>query len=361
MLNKNKLSRCNVELSEIGFGGAPLGNLYHQLDNETALQCMEKALGEGVSYFDTAPLYGHGLSERRIGLALGQTPREQCVISSKVGRLLTPARRDEVADAGLYQQAPPFHAEFDYSYDGAWRSVEQSLQRLGTHYLDMVLIHDIDHWTHAEQQATRYSEALNGCNKALIEMREQGIISAFGLGVNEWAVCQDFLHDSDPDCFLLAGRYTLLEQEALDSFLPACEKKSVDLIIGGPYNTGILATGACDGAYYNYQPADSETLEKVRQIEHLCADYGIPLAAAALRFPLAHPVVCSVIPGARTAEEVESNIALSKVDIPDRFWRDMKAQGFIHPDAPTFSSSNQSLPTGNDQFGNEAPEVKNDY
>ncbi len=358
MLNKNKLSRCNVELSEIGFGGAPLGNLYHKLDNKAALQCIEKAIDEGVNYFDTAPLYGHGLSERRIGLALGQAPREQCVVSSKVGRLLTPARRDEVADAGLYQQAPPFHAEFDYSYDGAWRSVEQSLQRIGSNYLDIVFIHDIDQWTHAEQQTKRYAQALNGCNKALIEMREQGIISAFGLGVNEWSVCQQFLHDSDPDCFLLAGRYTLLEQEALDSFLPACEKKSVDLIIGGPYNTGILATGACDGAYYNYRPADSEILKKVRQIEHLCADYGIPLAAAALRFPLAHPAVRSVIPGARTAVVVESNIALSKVNIPDGFWRDMKAQGFIHPDAPTLCSSNLSSPINNDRLGNETSEVE---
>lgn len=335
MLAINKLKRSQIALSEIGFGGAPLGNLYQSLDNATALQCVSTALANGINYFDTAPLYGHGLSERRIGLALNESNRESWCISSKVGRLLKACDLGDSADAGLYQQAPPFHAHYDYSYDGAWRSVEQSLQRLGCNYLDIVYIHDIDYWTHGTAQVNVYSEALNGANRALLEMREQGLIKALGLGVNEWQVCEQFLADSDPDCFLLAGRYTLLEQEALKSFLPACEQRAVDIIIGGPYNTGILATGAIAGAYYNYSPAREEILAKVRAMEAICNDFSVSLAAAALRFPLLHPAVASVIPGARSAKEVVNNLSLIQADIPSELWDTLKDKGLLQRDAPT--------------------------
>ena len=329
----NTLGRSGLNISEVGFGGAPLGNLYQAIDNTEALATVSAAYAGGVRYFDTAPLYGHGLSERRLGCALAGQPRDSYLLSSKVGRLLRPQRHGSV-DAGLYIDPPPFTANYDYSYDGTWRSIEDSLQRLGSSYLDLVFIHDIDGWTHGDALETRYIEALEGSHRALVEMREQGIIAGFGLGVNEWPVCERFARDGDPDCFLLAGRYTLLEQDPLDSFLPLCAERDISVIIGGPYNTGILATGAVKGAYYDYAPAKPEVLNRVAAIERVCADFDVTLAAAALRFPLGHSAVAAVIPGARSIQEVTSVVDLIQQTIPADFWQALIDGGHIHADSP---------------------------
>lgn len=340
-----------MQFTSLGFGGAPLGNLYQAISHEQAIQTVEQAYQLGLRYFDTAPLYGHGLSERRMGLALDNKPRNEWIISSKVGRLLTPAKPGQAIDSGIYQNPPPFHAHYDYSYDGAWRSVEHSLQRLACGYLDIAFIHDIDTWTHGKQQAEVYQQALKGAAKALAEMREQGLIKAFGLGVNEWQVCEKFLLDTDANCFLLAGRYSLLEQEALRSFLPLCQQRQASVVIGGPYNTGILATGAIKGAFYNYQEANESVLSKVRKIESVCMEFDIPLASAALNFPLAHPAVKSVIPGAKSADEVESNHQLLQHDIPEEFWQQLKLKNLLPEHAPT--------PTPNDRpsSASDTPEL----
>lgn len=334
------LGRSGLTVSELGFGGAPLGNLYSAIDNAAAIAAVEQAYALGVRYFDTAPLYGHGLSERRIGVALSGVDRNSYVLSSKVGRLLSPASRATTVDAGLYRNPPPYVSDYDYSYDGAWRSVEQSLQRLGSNYLDIVFIHDLDRWTHGERQRAMYQVAMQGAHSALIDMREQGLVKAIGLGVNEWEVCADCLRDGDPDVFLLAGRYTLLEQASLQTFLPQCESRNVAIVLGGPYNTGILATGNTEQAYYNYAPATPEIRTRVAAIAQVCDQFGVTLAAAALRFPLAHPAINCVIPGARSVEEVTRNCELIAEQIPAAFWQALQDRGLIDSLAPLPGDSN---------------------
>lgn len=336
------MHRSGLNVTELGLGGAPLGNLYESVDNAEAINTVIAAYENGVRYFDTAPLYGHGLSERRVGTGLSGLSRTDFVLSTKVGRLLRPEATATV-NGGLYVSPPPFSGHFDYGYDATWRSLDYSLHRLGISHIDIVFIHDLDRRNHAaDELEVYYRSALEGAHRALVEMRDQGVISAFGLGVNEWEICERFTLDGDPDCFLLAGRYTLLEQDPLESFLPLCQQRDVSIIIGGPYNTGILATGSRPGAYYDYEPATDAVRRKVSMIEQVCEAYDVPLAAAALRFPLEHPSITSVIPGARNAAEVLSNIALMAVEIPSEFWSALKAEGLIREDAPVPCSAAQS-------------------
>jgi len=240
-------------------------------------------------------------------------------------------------DSGLYRNILPFAAHYDYSYDGVLRSVADSLQRLGLARIDIVHIHDVDVWTHKNQAATdeRFAEVMAGGYRALLRLREEKAIGAIGVGVNEWQACERFAEAGDFDCFLLAGRYTLLEQAALDSFLPLCLRRNIAVIIGGPFNTGILATGAIAGATYNYRPATEAVRERVRSIESVCRDHGVALASAALQFPLHHPAVASVIPGARSAGEVAANIATLEAPIPPALWQALKHEGLLREDAPT--------------------------
>ena len=317
----------------VGFGGAPLGNLFEPIPEAAAVATVAAAYDAGIRYFDTAPLYGRGLSERRIGQALAGRPRASFGISTKVGRLLRPAAGRPTD--GAYVDVPAFEIEYDYSEDGARRSLEASLERLGLDRVDMLLIHDIDRWTHGDAQPARFREAMAGAYRALRRLRAEGVVSAIGVGVNEWEVCQQAAEAGDFDGFLLAGRYTLLEQEALRSFLPLCERRGLFVIVGGPLNSGILATGAVEGARYNYRPAPPEILARVARIDAVCRRHDVPLAAAALQFPLAHPAVRSVIPGARSADEVRQNLALLRVPIPPGLWQDLFAEGLLHPDAPT--------------------------
>jgi D-threo-aldose 1-dehydrogenase len=329
-----RLGRGNLRVSQLGFGGAPLGNLFSELDEGDATHAVASAFASGIRFFDTAPLYGHGLSEHRIGAALRHRRRDDFVLATKVGRLLRP---DPAADGGLYRKILPFATAYDYSYDGVLRSIEDSLQRLGLARIDIVHIHDVDVWTHGSQAAmdARFAEVMKGGYRALLRLREEKAIGAIGVGVNEWQACQRFAAEGDFDCFLLAGRYTLLEQAPLDSFLPLCVARDIAVIIGGPFNTGILATGAMEGATYDYRPAPADVMARVRRIEAICRSHGVALASAALQFPLHHPAVSSVIPGARSAAEIAANVATFDAPIPPALWAELTQAGLLRPDAPT--------------------------
>ncbi len=333
---RRRLGKSGVEVTTMGFGGAPLGNLFEVLSDATTWATVRACYDAGIRYFDTAPLYGYGLGEHRIGEALRGRERDTFVLSTKVGRLLKPGD-PKTLDHGPFKDALPFAEVYDYSYDGVMRSVEDSLQRLGMHRIDILLVHDLDVWTHGSEAVRQQlvGEFMAGGYKAMAELREQGVVRAIGAGLNETAACQDLALRGDFDCFLLAGRYTLLEQAPLDEFLPLCEQRGIGLIIGGVYNTGILATGAIEGAYFQYAPAKPEILERVRRIEAVCARHGVRLPTAALQFPLGHPAVATVIPGTRAPAEVEQNLAIFAPRIPADFWAELKQAGLLRQDAPT--------------------------
>ncbi len=326
-------TKTPIALTAMGFGAAPLGNLYRAMTDAQADETMTVALDAGFGYFDTAPFYGLGLSEQRVGRALGN--RADMVISTKVGRLLHDCKPSE-ATPEMYVDVPSRRITFDYSYDGIMRSYAASLGRLNGARPDILLLHDIDPGTHGQAVSDRHLRDLfkHGGYRALQELRDNGDIAAIGAGVNDWKICEELLGEADFDCFLLAGRYTLLEQEALDSFLPLCEKRDVGIILGGPYNSGILATGAVPGARYNYMPAEQPILDRVANIEAVCASHGVPLIAAALQFVMGHPAVRSVIPGAANPTEIASNVAVFNTKIPTSFWSDLRTQGLVRPDAP---------------------------
>jgi D-threo-aldose 1-dehydrogenase len=329
------LGRSGLEVTIMGFGGAPLGNMYQAFSDAQARATVEACYDAGIRYFDTAPLYGFGLSEHRLGEALRSKSRCEFVLSTKVGRLLRP-RDPGALDHGQFHGSLPFAQVYDYSYDGVMRSVEDSLQRLGTWRIDILLVHDLDVWTHGSEEArrARVQEFMAGGYRAMLELREQRAVQAIGAGVNETAACQDLAERGDFDCFLLAGRYTLLEQAPLDDFLPLCERRKIALIIGGAYNTGILATGAIPGAYFQYAPAPPEIMDRVRRTEAVCARHDVRLPSAALQFPLGHPAVATVIPGMRSPAEVSQNIEIFAPDIPADFWAELKHEGLLRADAP---------------------------
>jgi len=310
--------------------------MYQPLSDADARATVRACYDAGIRYFDTAPLYGYGLSEHRVGEALRGIDRDSFVLSTKVGRLLRPGD-PRTLEHGQFKDAPPFAEVYDYSYDGVMRSVEDSLQRLGMHRIDILLVHDLDVWTHGSEAArqARVAEFMAGGYKAMALLRDQGVVHAIGAGVNETAACQDLAERGDFDCFLLAGRYTLLEQAPLDAFLPLCEQRNIALIIGGAYNTGILATGAVDGAYFQYSPAPPEIMARVRRIEAVCARHGVRLPTAALQFPLGHPAVATVIPGTRAPAEVEQNLEIFAPQVPVDFWAELKQEGLLRQDAPT--------------------------
>lgn len=323
-----------LKLGPFGFGGAPLGNLFAPIDESAAVAAVRRAYDVGLRHFDTAPHYGHGLSEHRIGEALRGRPRDSFVLSTKVGRLLFPDAQAPNEQFG-FSGTLPFVQRYDYSGDGARKSLEFSLHRLGMARVDIAYIHDCDHDAHGADGPRRFREAMEGALPALTRLREEGVVSAIGLGVNHWETCRDALAHGHIDLFLLAGRYTLLDQSALDELLPLCVARGTGIVIGGPYNSGILATGAKPGATYNYKPATPEILARVAAIETVCARHRVPLRAAALQFPLAHPAVVAVIPGARTPAEIDDNAALMKHPIPSAFWAGLKAEKLLRADAPT--------------------------
>ena len=323
MIATRKIGATDVEVTELSFGGAPLGAVGDRLTDADVDAIVTRARAGGIRYFDTAPLYGHGLSEKRLGSVLRTVPREDFVLSTKIGRLLVPAAEGE-RYAGM-RDAEPVAIRYDYSFDAVRHSLESSLGRLGLDRVDILLCHDIDVWTHGDAQPGIFDAASKGALRALRTLREEGVVRAIGLGVNEWQVCSRVLDEMDVDCFLLAGRFTLLEQEPLDEFLPKCVQRNVSLIIGGPYNSGILATDERRRATYDYKPAPEALWQKAQAIRRMCESHGVDPRAAALQYPLRHPAVAAVIPGVWAVSEVEANLDLIAADIPDALWRDLAA------------------------------------
>lgn len=324
-LEQRPVGKTGITVTSLGFGGAPLGAVGDRLSAEDAAEIIGAAWDLGVRYFDTAPLYGHGLSEKRLGATLSGRTRDDFVLSSKVGRLLVPAGEGE-RYAGMRDQEP-FDIQYDYSYDGVRRSLESSLERLGLDRIDILLCHDIDVWTHGDAQPDILDTALSGALPAMRDLREEGTVGAIGLGVNESEVCRQVMDVIDVDCFLLAGRFTLLEQEPLEHLLPECLERDVKVIIGGPYNSGLLTNVERKRATYDYKPVPDDQWERMLQILDICESHGVDIRAAALQYPLRHPAVAAVIPGARSIDEVMANQALATQDLPDGLWDDLAAAG----------------------------------
>lgn len=330
-----ELGRTGLRVTRLGLGGAPLGDLFVRLTDAEADGVLEAAWEAGVRLFDTAPFYGFGQSEHRVGRFLRGVPRDDVVLSTKVGRLLRPARPG--ADRGRWSGGLAFEARFDYGYDGVLRSFEDSLQRLGLPRVDVLLVHDLDRWTHGSDEAVarHLADLERGGWRALDELRRAGDVRALGAGVNETGAIPRFLERFDPDVFLLALPYTLLRQDALRSELPACLERGVSVVVGAPFSSGILAARDPAGAPDRYEPAAPPVVERVRRLRAACDRHGVPLAAAALRFPLAHPAVAAVLPGAVTPDQARENAAHLGRAIPGALWRELREEGLLDPSAPT--------------------------
>ena len=337
--DREKVGLQGLEVTRLGLGGTTFGNLYSALDEQEGLDVIDASYMAGVRYFDTAPLYGYGMSETKMGPGLARYNRDEIAISSKVGYVLKERQEgDDYVD--LFVDAPKLTSYFDYSRDAVLRSIEGTLKRLKTDRLDIVLIHDPDDGKSIEPgwvpgDRANFDQVMAEAYPALAELREQGVVKAIGLGMNQWQMLADFARAGNFDAFLLAGRYTLLEQESLRELLPLCTEREVRIIIGGPYNSGILATGAIEGATYNYAAAPEPLLERVRGIEAVCARHDVPLQAAALQFPFGHSAVATVIPGARTVAEGEGNVGFLQHAISADFWAELKQEGLIDAASPT--------------------------
>ena len=336
---KRRIGSTSLEVTQLGFGGTAFAGMYEAVSEEEARRTVEAAYSAGVRYFDTAPLYGSGLSETRLGAGLARYDRDDIVISTKVGYTLEPRPLEQLT-RHQFKNPLPFEPVSDFSKDGVLRSYEESLRRLGTDRIDILWIHDPDEGVTVYKPSSdpysksHFREVMEQVYPALDELRSQGAVRALGLGMNQWQMLYDFALAGDFDCFLLAGRYTLLEQESLHKLLPVCEEKNISIVIGGPYNSGILATGAIEGAYYNYAPPPTDILELTRKIESACARHGVNLRSAALQFPFGHPTVVSVIPGARSVAEVATNSDLLMEKIPADFWEELRDLSLIDPEAP---------------------------
>jgi D-threo-aldose 1-dehydrogenase len=331
---RRKLGSAPLEVTCLGLGCGPLGGFRRTIPEDEALGIVQTAYDAGARLFDTSPLYGYGQSELRLGQVLRQLPRATFAVSTKVGRWLAP-RRPGGSYEDLRAGGLDFVPTYDLSYDGVMRAIEQSHCRLGLAAIDILLIHDVDAYTHGRKRfEAYYREALEGAFPALDALRRAGVIQAVGIGVNEVEPCLRFARDADLDCILLAGRYTLLEQGALDELLPLCLEKRIGIVLGGPFNSGVLAQGDVEGATYNSQPPPPAVLDRVRRIDEVCRRHCVALAAAALQFPLAHSAISSVIPGALCPAEVRANAQALAVAIPADLWAELKHEGLLHPAAP---------------------------
>ncbi len=337
-LQRRRIGKTSLEVTTLGLGGAPMGGFRATIPDAEAAMLTDAAYEGGVRYFDTSPFYGYGRSELRMGAALRQRPRDEYVLSTKVGRILHAMKPGEAKPPEFRENGlPGFAPVFDYTYDGVMRSLEHSHLRLGLARIDIALIHDVDFWTIKDRAILeeRFKTVMDSGFKALDECRRAGVIGAIGVGINESDTSLRFIQAGDFDCMLLAGRYTLLEQGGLDAFLPECLKRNVSVILGGPYNSGILTGGVKPGATHDYVAAPAHLIEKAQKIEVVCRRHGVELGAAALQFPLFHPALCSVIPGALSAAEVKQNIARLSSVIPVQLWSELKREGLLDPNAPT--------------------------
>ena len=320
-------------VTELGLGGAAFGNAFVAVNDEQVRATINTAWVSGVRYFDTAPLYGFGLSERRMGDALRVYPRDSYALSTKVGRLLLPDRSPKKDE--LFPESLPFHVKFDYSYDGIMRSFEDSLQRIGTDYIDILFIDDINSCAHGSGHDTFFHElTVGGGNRALADLRSQKVIRAIGLGVDDWQTCVRIIPHVDLDCCMIAGLYTLLEQTLLTELFPICQRGNISIIAAGVFNSGILATGAKEGSHYNYRAADEDVMARVNKIAKVCEDFEVELPQAAINFPLLHPQVSAVVVGAHTPEQFMKNNFYFRKTVPRAFWYALKQQGLLAANAP---------------------------
>jgi D-threo-aldose 1-dehydrogenase len=323
-LERKELGTTGLQVTRLGLGCAALGGLYGDIPEDQAEAVVQRALDLGLNFFDTAPLYGSGKSEARLGRALKGVPRDSYVLASKVGRILVPADGSERGQE-IYDNPPPFKPVFDFSYEGVMRSFESSLERLGVDRIDILHIHDPD---------DHYEAAIKGAYPALDQLRSQGVIRGVSAGMNQWEMLARFAREGRFDCFLLAGRYSLLEQEAMDELLPLCLEQKIGIMAGGTYNSGILAKGAQPGSKYNYADAPPQIIEKARRLEEVAARHQVNIKAAASQFALAHPAITCIIPGTRQPARVDENFALLKEQIPTAFWDELKERGLIRGEAP---------------------------
>jgi len=319
-MQTRKIGQTDLSVTEYSFGTAPLGGMYRACPREAAMETLEVAWTSGLRFIDTAPWYGFGLAERRVGDFLREKPKGSYVLSTKVGRLQRPVPDDKVPSYGFVDPLP-FDTDYDYSYDGIMRSVDFSYARLGLNRIDILFVHDIGVYTHgAERNAVYLRQLLDGGLKALDQLKSSGAIAAYGLGVNEVPVCLDVMGEADIDCILLAGRYTLLDRTATAELLPLCEKKKTSLVVGGVFNSGILATGPVEGSHFDYMPATPNVLDKVRAMETIAQSQGLPLAAPAIQFPLQSPAVASVLLGTAKPSSLLRNMELTERRLrPDDF------------------------------------------
>jgi len=324
-----QLGGTSVKVTRLGLGSAPLGNLFQEVADVDARSVVATAYDAGIRFFDTAPLYGYGLAERRLGKVLSEKSRDSFVLASKVGRLLRagvpPDPTQFHEGEAFYKSAPEVSPVFDFSYDGVMRSVEESLERLSLDRIDILHIHDPDE---------HYEAALDGAYRALATLRSEGVIGAVGAGMNQAEMLVRFATDADFDCFLLAGRYTLLDQSAFRELLPLCRAKGISIIIGGVFNSGLLADPR-PGARFDYVPADQDLVLRAQRLDAVCRRHGVPLKAAALRFPLGHPAVAAVLVGCRSVAELEENIRMFGTDVPAPLWEELRSEGLLDEELPT--------------------------
>ncbi|MDQ1060485.1 D-threo-aldose 1-dehydrogenase [Arthrobacter globiformis] len=316
-----------------GFGSVALGNMGKVMPTTEARNLVNHAWESGVRLFDTAPMYGHGLAEYRLADELMDRNRDEYALVTKVGRTLHPAPSGTF-DAGPWKNTPPMRMEYDYSYDGVMRQVEDSMQRMATDRFDVLLVHDTDRWTHGDRHRQRFQEAIEGAFRALLSLREQKVVSAIGIGVNEVDVCINAVNMVDIDCTLIAGTYNLLDQEAAKELLPLCQTRGIAVINGRVFGSGILATGTIRGARFNYAPASAELIAKVRPIEDLCGDYGVSLGAVAVQFAASHPAISNVCMGAGSVEQQKQNYSWLEEEVPDGLWNELTTNGLLPAHTP---------------------------
>jgi D-threo-aldose 1-dehydrogenase len=304
-----ELGRAGLETTRLGLGTAPLGGLFERVQDEDAHAVVRAAWELGLRLFDTAPLYGSGLAEQRLGHVLRECPHDEYVLSTKVGRLL----RAGMPPQEIFEGAPELGPVFDFGYDATLRSLDESLERLGLDRVDVALIHDPD---------DHYAQAIEGAYPALERLRAEGVVGAIGVGMNQTELLCRFARDGDFDCFLVAGRYTLLDRSAADELLPLCAERGIAVLAGGVFNSGVLASGAT----FDYAPAQPDVLERAAELRATCARYGVPLEAAALQFPLRHPAVTCVLVGCRSRQELEQDVRLFELELPAELWEELVAE-----------------------------------
>lgn len=326
--DRARIGTTSLDVTRLGFGSAPIGGLYEAVDADTAINTVEAAWATGVRLFDTAPLYGMGNAEHRVGAVLRRRSRADFVVATKVGRLLRETGLPDPSQIrdreSSWQGVPALNPVFDFSYDGALRSFEESLERLGLDSIDILHIHDPDE---------EFDTAMAGAYRALVRLRDEGVVRAIGAGMNQWQMPLRFAEEGDFDCFLVAGRYSLLDSSALGRFLPVCHEKGISVIVGGVFNSGILADPHAPSPRYDYGRAAPDVIERARRINAVCEAQGVPVKAAAIQFPCRHPAVAAVVVGSRSVEEAAENARMFEQHISEDLWLELKSEGLLPENA----------------------------